>query len=89
MTTDSVDSQLGHVIYKEFSTVVIFREQLQVTDNVWQDLLTHLQYGCIQEHHLAVLQKQLIKHPNSSPPDFSSEPWSVSYTKACSSNTIE
>ena len=34
MATDSLDSQLGCAIYEEFSTVVILREQLQVTDNV-------------------------------------------------------
>ena len=77
MVTDSLDSQLGRAIYEEFSTVVILREQLRVTDNVWRDLLTHLRYGRIQECHLTVLRKQLIKHPNSSPTDFSSEPWNT------------
>ena len=77
MVTDSLDSQLGRAIYEEFSTVVILREQLRVTDNVWRDLLTHLRYGRIQERHLTVLRKQLIKHPNSSPTDFSSEPWNT------------
>ena len=42
-----------------------------------ETLLTHLWYGRIQEHHLTVLRKQLIKHPNSSSPDFSSEPWNT------------
>ncbi|KIN95737.1 hypothetical protein M404DRAFT_49684, partial [Pisolithus tinctorius Marx 270] len=38
-------SQLGRAIYMEFTTVVILKEQMRVTDPVWHDFLEHLRYG--------------------------------------------
>lgn len=75
MVTDSVDSQIGRAIYEEFDTVVILRDQLRVTDPVWRDFLTHLRYGHVQEHHLSMLQKQIVKNPACEPTDFGSKPW--------------
>ena len=39
---DSIDSQLGRTIYKEFSTVVTLKERMWVTDSVWHEFLQHL-----------------------------------------------
>jgi len=72
-----MDSQLGHAIYEEFDTVVILREQLRVTDPVWHDFLTHLRYGRVEEHHLALLREQIIGRPNSPSTDFNSAPWNA------------
>ncbi|KAI6094107.1 hypothetical protein F5141DRAFT_1180375, partial [Pisolithus sp. B1] len=47
-------SQLGRAIYEEFQTIVILREQMQVMDNIYLNLLNHPQMGCVQEvslHH--------------------------------------
>ncbi|KIL70017.1 hypothetical protein M378DRAFT_58263, partial [Amanita muscaria Koide BX008] len=46
--SDSRDRNVGRLIYEEFETVVILKEQMRVTDPVWQDLLTlhHLRHGC-------------------------------------------
>ena len=41
-TDDSIASQVGRKIYKEFSTVIILREQMRVTDHIWRDFLNHL-----------------------------------------------
>ena len=73
--TDSVDSQLGHAIYDEFTTVVILREQMRVTDPVWRDFLTHLRDGRVQRHHLDVLRKQIINNSECPKTDFDSKPW--------------
>ena len=75
MGRDSVDSQLGHAIYEEFKVVVILRKQWCVTDPTWQDFLTHLRYGQVQEHHLTMLRHQIVKHPHCLPTDFSTPPW--------------
>ena len=75
---DSVDSQLGHAIYKEFNIVVILHEQWCVTDPTWQDFLTHLCYGWVQEHHLMMLHHQIVKHSGCMPTDFSTAPWNDS-----------
>jgi hypothetical protein len=40
-----VESQLGHKIYEEFSTVVLLKEQMRVTDHVWREFLDHLRHG--------------------------------------------
>src|SRR5882762_2340476 len=63
MAVDSIDSQIGRAIYKEFNTVVILREQCRVTDDVWQDFLTHLHYGRVEERHLATLRELIIANP--------------------------
>ena len=72
---DSVDSQLGCTIYEEFNVVVILRKQWRVTDPTWQDFLTHLRYGRVQEHHLTMLHHQIVEHPHCLPTDFSTPPW--------------
>ena len=75
MGRDSVDSQLGHAIYEEFKVVVILCKQWCVMDPTWQDFLTHLRYGQVQEHHLTMLRHQIVKHPHCLPTDFSTPPW--------------
>jgi hypothetical protein len=75
IATDSVDSQIGRAIYEEFDTVVILRDQLRITDDVWHDFLTHLRYGHVQERHLSMLRKQIVKNTACELTDFSSKPW--------------
>ncbi|KIJ21314.1 hypothetical protein PAXINDRAFT_151861 [Paxillus involutus ATCC 200175] len=36
---------LGRAIYKEFTTVIVLKEQMCVMDQVWHDFLQHLRYG--------------------------------------------
>src|ERR1700676_3110192 len=60
LATDSTDAQVGHMIYEEFNTVVILREQLRVTDQVWHDFLQHLRYGQVQPHHVDMLRTLLV-----------------------------
>ena len=71
----SINLQLGQTIYEEFQTVVILREQVCVTDAVWQDFLTHLRYGQVQPHHLKMLHQQIVQHPDCPPTDFATSPW--------------
>jgi hypothetical protein len=72
---DPVDSVLGSQIYREFSTVVILKEQHRTTDPVWMDFLHHLRIGDVQDHHMRMLQKQVIGHPDAPKVDFSQPPW--------------
>ena len=39
---DSIESQLGHAIYEEFSTMVILKEQMRAMDKIWHEFLQHL-----------------------------------------------
>jgi hypothetical protein len=72
---DSAESQLGRAIYEEFSTVVILKEQMRVTDEVWLDFLRHLRYGHVQPHHLTMLRELIIGNTKKSEVNFSIEPW--------------
>jgi hypothetical protein len=74
--SDTPESQLGQKIYEEFTTVVLLKEQMQVTHPTWHDLLDHLQYGHIQEHHICMLKELVIGHPKAPTIDFSTQPWS-------------
>jgi hypothetical protein len=75
VTIDSIESQLGRAIYEEFKTVVILREQVRVTDEIWRDFLVHLRHGRVKEHHLKMLRTLIVGTPNCLPTDFSQNPW--------------
>ena len=63
-TKDSLDAQLGRRIYEEFTTVVILKEQVRVTDPTWRDFLDHLRYGRVETRHLRMLRTLLLKRPS-------------------------
>ncbi|KAJ6479041.1 hypothetical protein C8R45DRAFT_762088, partial [Mycena sanguinolenta] len=73
---DSLESKIGRTIYEEFSTVVILKEQMRVTDPVWRDFLSHLRVGDVQRHHLAMLRSLVFGKEHGVPSvDFESAPW--------------
>ncbi|KAJ8584894.1 hypothetical protein M405DRAFT_746216, partial [Rhizopogon salebrosus TDB-379] len=74
-TQDKAMSQVGRSIYEEFTTVVILRHQVRVTDPVWLDFLRHLRHGCVEEHRMEMLRKLVITNKLCPPTDFSRPPW--------------
>jgi hypothetical protein len=72
---DSHESQIGRAIYEEFETVVILKEQMRVTDNVWHEFLQHLHHGQVKERHLKMLRKLVIGKLQEPQVDFSVDPW--------------
>lgn len=62
-TKDPMDAQIGRRIYEEFTTVVILKEQMRVTDPIWRDFLVHLRYGRVETRHLSMLRTLLLKRP--------------------------
>ena len=90
-TDDKIPAQVGRKIYEEFSTIVILKEQVRVTDHIWRDFLDHLRYGRVEPRHLKMLRTLLLKRQDASftpspnlsaslPPslcsvDFSVQPW--------------
>ncbi|TFK88572.1 hypothetical protein K466DRAFT_458556, partial [Polyporus arcularius HHB13444] len=70
------DRILGASIYAEFTTVVILREQMRVSDPTWREFLVHLRYGKVTTADLTMLRTLIIK-PNSqdTPADMSSPIW--------------
>ena len=76
LARDSIECQIGCTIYEEFQTVVILKEQMQVTDTIWHDLLVHLCHGRIQERHIQILCSLVLHRSQTKEPvDFKSEPW--------------
>ena len=72
---DPTDLQVGRKLYEEFSTVVILREQMRVTDHTWRDFLDHLRHGRVEQRHLTMLRTLLLKRQTgSSAPAHSNEP---------------
>jgi len=45
LSNDSLSSQIGRVIYEEFTTVVELKEQRRISGPVWHDFLQHLRRG--------------------------------------------
>ena len=62
-TKDSVDAQVGRQTYEEFSTVVILKEQMRVSDPTWRNFLMDLRNGRVESHHLKMLRTLLLKRP--------------------------
>ena len=69
--TNSIDAQVGCMIYEEFNTVVILWEQNCVMDHVWRDFLRN---SHIQPHHIDMLCTLLVHKPQETPIDFNLEP---------------
>ena len=66
-TNDSMDMQIGRRIYEEFTTVVILKEQMRVTDPTWRDFLVHLRHGRVETRHLKMLRTLLLKQLSVNP----------------------
>ena len=61
---DSTLCLIGRSIFEEFTTVVILRQQMRITDPIWQDFLYHLRHGYLREHHIELLRRLVLSHPN-------------------------
>ena len=101
LAQDSDEAKIGRRIYEEFSTVVVLREQMRVTDQIWRSFLVRLRYGNVQRSDLTILRNLLLQN---SPINSSSPPWAdaslitprhavrahwneASLRKACSENS--
>jgi len=69
------NSLTGRTIFEEFTTVVTLKQQMRVTDPVWQDFLHHPRFGQVQECHVHMLRTLVLTNPDAIPTDFESNPW--------------
>ena len=76
MEYDDADRMLGRKLYEEFSTVVILKEQMRVTDPIWHEFLTHLRYGNIQDEDIKMLRGLVLNVDPSRAEEFNQAPWS-------------
>ena len=73
--TDSNDLKTGRMMYEEFTTVVVLREQVRVTDIEWRNFLRRLRKGAVKEEDLVMLRTLLITSPECPLADFTSGIW--------------
>lgn len=57
LAEDDVNQQIGRRLYEDFTTVVILKEQMRVTDPVWREFLVHLRKGEVQDRHLGIMHR--------------------------------
>ena len=72
---DSEDNVLGRKIYEQFTTVVQLKQQIQVKDEIWHDILQHVFYGNCSQYHINIIKKLIINNPQAPPTDYNSQLW--------------
>jgi hypothetical protein len=73
--TDDAHALKGRSIFLEYDKVVILREQMRVTDDVWTGILSRLRVGECTENDIKEVQKLVLTDPDCEVPDFTKEPW--------------
>jgi len=73
--TDDAHALKGRSIFMEYDHVVILREQMRITDDVWTGILSSLRVGECTENDIKEVQKLVLTDPACEIPDFSTSPW--------------
>jgi hypothetical protein len=73
--TDNAHALKGRSIFLEYDKVVILREQMRVTDDLWTKLLSRLRVGDCTEADIHEVQKLVLTNPECEQPDFTTSPW--------------
>lgn len=73
--TDNAHGLKGRSIFLEYDHVVILREQMRITDEVWTGILSRLRVGECTEEDIKEVQKLVLTNPECERPDFSTAPW--------------
>ena len=73
--TDNAHALKGRSIFLEYDHVVILREQMRITDDVWTRILSRLRVGECTEEDIREVQKLVLSNPACEVPDFTKAPW--------------
>ena len=74
--TDDAHGLQGRSIFMEYDKVVILKEQMRITDDVWTRILGRLRVGECTEEDMVEVQSLVLTDPTCEIPDFTKEPWS-------------
>ena len=74
--TDDAHGLQGRSIFMEYDKVVILKEQMRITDDVWTRVLGRLRVGECTEEDMVEVQRLVLTDPMCEIPDFTKEPWS-------------
>jgi hypothetical protein len=72
---DDEEEAFGGAIYEKFQTVVQLKQQVRVTDPVWNDLLQHVRYGKCRAEHIQLLRELIVSNPKCPKTNYNEEPW--------------
>lgn len=67
--------QRGCALYKQFDTVIRLDKQLQITDPLWDSLLTCACTGDCTANNLAEIENLVLTNKDCPVPDFAIAPW--------------
>jgi hypothetical protein len=73
--TDNAHALKGRSIFLEYDHVVILREQMRITDEVWTGILSRLRVGECTEADIKEVRRLVLTNPECETPDFTSSPW--------------
>ena len=73
--TDDAHGLKGRSIFVDYDKVVILREQMRITDEVWTEILSRLRVGECTENDIKEVRKLVLTNPACEVPDFTTEPW--------------
>lgn len=68
-------ASLGRNLYEQFDIVVILKEQMRITDPIWNDILKRSRTGDCTKSDITEIQKLVLVNPECDVPDFMSTPW--------------
>ncbi|KAG8700967.1 hypothetical protein FRC09_005642 [Ceratobasidium sp. 395] len=71
----SPEAGLGRKIYESFGAVVILKQQVRVTDPVWQRFLSNFRVGQVQESDINLLDSVTLTNPHCRETDFTLDKW--------------
>ncbi|KAG8763130.1 hypothetical protein FRC12_008695, partial [Ceratobasidium sp. 428] len=69
------EAGIGWTIYENFQTVVILKQQVRVTNPIWQQFLSNFRMGQVEENNISILHSVTLTHPTCRPTDFTSDKW--------------
>jgi hypothetical protein len=62
-------------IYKQFTRVVILRDQMRIQDPEWNEILDRLRTGDCTKKDLLEIRKLVLTDPECEIPDFTTQAW--------------
>lgn len=71
----SSKSQLGRNLFLQFETVVELRQQMRVTDVVWDNILQRARNGACTYEDLAEIRRLVLTNKDCTIPNFQTAPW--------------
>jgi ATP-dependent exoDNAse (exonuclease V) alpha subunit len=72
---EKIEVQLGRKIYEEFSTVVVLKEQIRVTDIGWRDFLRRLRAGQVTKEDVQMLKSLILEQHQSAEAEQQNRNW--------------